>query len=97
MPRFGQVHAGATTIYQTASLIVPVSVPAGGRRPVTSEPLRRRQAGHADRRLSGASSASSASTAIDWGWFFFLTKPIFRLLHWLDQLIGNYRHRHPRR
>ena len=26
---------------------------------------------------------------IDWGWFFFLTKPIFRLLHWLHGLIGN--------
>ncbi len=27
--------------------------------------------------------------SIDWGWFFFLTKPIFRLLHWLHGLIGN--------
>jgi len=27
--------------------------------------------------------------AIDWGWFFFLTKPIFMALHYLNQLIGN--------
>ncbi|WP_135506635.1 membrane protein insertase YidC [Roseovarius aestuariivivens] len=27
--------------------------------------------------------------AIDWGWFFFLTKPIFAMLHWLNLLIGN--------
>ncbi len=27
--------------------------------------------------------------AIDWGWFFFLTKPIFWVLHELNQLIGN--------
>ena len=27
--------------------------------------------------------------AIDWGWFFFLTKPIFAVLHWLNLLIGN--------
>lgn len=26
---------------------------------------------------------------IDWGWFFFLTKPIFALLHWLNAAIGN--------
>ena len=26
---------------------------------------------------------------IDWGWFFFLTKPIFWLLHWLHGFIGN--------
>ena len=27
--------------------------------------------------------------SIDWGWFFFLTKPIFQLLHYLNQFIGN--------
>lgn len=27
--------------------------------------------------------------AVDWGWFFFLTKPIFALLHWLNGIIGN--------
>jgi len=27
--------------------------------------------------------------SIDWGWFFFLTKPIFSLLHWLNGVVGN--------
>ena len=27
--------------------------------------------------------------SIDWGWFFFLTKPIFMVLHWLHGFIGN--------
>ena len=27
--------------------------------------------------------------SIDWGWFFFLTKPIFWLLHNINALIGN--------
>lgn len=27
--------------------------------------------------------------SIDWGWFFFFTKPIFRLLHALNGIIGN--------
>jgi len=27
--------------------------------------------------------------SIDWGWFSMLTKPIFRVLHWINQLIGN--------
>jgi YidC/Oxa1 family membrane protein insertase len=27
--------------------------------------------------------------SIDWGWFYFLTKPIFSVLHWLNKLIGN--------
>jgi YidC/Oxa1 family membrane protein insertase len=28
--------------------------------------------------------------AVDFGWFYFLTKPIFNLLHWLHAAIGNY-------
>jgi YidC/Oxa1 family membrane protein insertase len=27
--------------------------------------------------------------AIDWGWFFFLTKPIFAVLYWINSFIGN--------
>jgi len=27
--------------------------------------------------------------SIDWGWFYFLTKPMFWLLHWLNIAIGN--------
>ena len=27
--------------------------------------------------------------SIDWGWFYFLTKPIFAVLHWLNKMIGN--------
>lgn len=28
--------------------------------------------------------------AVDFGWFYFLTKPIFKLLHWLYKWTGNY-------
>ena len=28
--------------------------------------------------------------AVDWGWFFFLTKPFFYALNWLRSLIGNF-------
>jgi YidC/Oxa1 family membrane protein insertase len=27
---------------------------------------------------------------IDWGWFYFITKPLFKLLHWLGLFFGNY-------
>lgn len=27
---------------------------------------------------------------IDWGWFYFLTKPLFHLISWLHQLVGNF-------
>ena len=28
--------------------------------------------------------------AVDFGWFYFLTKPIFYTLHWLSGIVGNY-------
>ncbi|MGI9351673.1 MAG: membrane protein insertase YidC [Rhizobiaceae bacterium] len=27
---------------------------------------------------------------IDWGWFYFITKPLFWLLHWLFGIVGNF-------
>jgi YidC/Oxa1 family membrane protein insertase len=27
--------------------------------------------------------------SIDWGWFFYLTKPMFAVLHWLNNVLGN--------
>lgn len=34
-------------------------------------------------------SRSKFTDAIDWGWFFFLTKPLFEILNWLQSLVGN--------
>jgi YidC/Oxa1 family membrane protein insertase len=28
--------------------------------------------------------------AVDFGWFYFLTKPFFHALHWIAQVVGNY-------
>jgi YidC/Oxa1 family membrane protein insertase len=33
---------------------------------------------------------NNLSYAVDWGWFFFLTKPIFLLLDWLYGKVGNF-------
>jgi YidC/Oxa1 family membrane protein insertase len=27
---------------------------------------------------------------VDWGWFYFITKPLFGLLHWIHGVIGNF-------
>jgi YidC/Oxa1 family membrane protein insertase len=27
---------------------------------------------------------------IDWGWFYFLTKPLFKLMGWINHLVGNF-------
>ncbi len=35
-------------------------------------------------------NAKQFDLLIDWGWFYFITKPLFKLLHWLSHLLGNY-------
>ena len=77
-------------IYQTEMRQPVVTVAPGATtasRPRGSSPAPR----------NGRRSAPTRTTAgiagfidsIDWGWFYFLTKPIFAVLHWLNALIGN--------
>jgi len=35
-------------------------------------------------------SVPSLDKAVDWGLFWFLTRPLFSMLHWFYQLLGNY-------
>ncbi|MBM2576730.1 membrane protein insertase YidC [Jannaschia sp. Os4] len=37
----------------------------------------------------GATAVDRFVDSIDWGWFYFLTKPIFMMLHGLEDVIGN--------
>ena len=41
------------------------------------------------RRYENEGGVAGFIDSIDWGWFYFLTKPIFHILHWLHGLIGN--------
>ncbi len=75
-------------IYQTETVLPTVTVEAGQSAEVTTrlfagakewETIRDYQRGGVQKFID----------SIDWGWFFFLTKPIFWLLHELNQLIGN--------
>ncbi len=41
------------------------------------------------RRIQNEQGVERFLDSIDWGWFFFLTKPIFAVLHYLNVFIGN--------
>lgn len=75
-------------IFQTEAVLPTETVADGQTTSVTTrlfagakewETIRNYQSGGIDKFLD----------SIDWGWFFFLTKPIFWLLHHIHQLIGN--------
>ncbi|SNR54098.1 membrane protein insertase YidC [Puniceibacterium sediminis] len=78
----------ARDIYQTEAVLPTMTLAPGETKEVTTqlfagakewETIREYQKEGVDRFID----------SIDWGWFFFLTKPIFWVLHHLNQLIGN--------
>jgi YidC/Oxa1 family membrane protein insertase len=76
--------------YQTDFLAPPVTVPAGGSAEVTSHVF----AGAKEVTLLDQYEKDlgivNFDLAVDFGWFYFLTKPIFYVLHWLDGALGNF-------
>jgi YidC/Oxa1 family membrane protein insertase len=81
---------GTKDTFQTDLSTGPVSIAPGAKHTFTC----RLFAGAKDVKLIDAYGAQLAAPRfdmlIDWGYFWFLTKPLFKLLHWLSLLFGNY-------
>ena len=75
-------------IYQTDIVLPTMTVGAGQSSEVTTQLFAGAKEWSTIRAYE-ADGVSGYINSIDWGWFFFLTKPIFWLLHNLNQLIGN--------
>jgi len=75
-------------IYQTDIVMPTVTVAAGQSSEVTSQ-LFAGAKEWATIRAYEAAGVENYIDSIDWGWFVFLTKPIFWLLHNINQIIGN--------
>ena len=82
--------------FQTDYLMAGVTIPPGGRGSTTSNLF----AGAKQMTLIEAYGeklgAKQFDLLIDWGWFYFITKPLFKLLHWLVPDARQLRPRHPR-
>ncbi len=82
--------SGAKDRFQTGYALNAIAIPPGASRSTTSNLF----AGAKQMTLIEAYGeklgAKQFDLLIDWGWFFFITKPLFKLLHWLSQLLGNY-------
>ncbi len=79
----------ATDTYQTDMRLPAVSVPAGGTAESTTSLFAGAKEWATIRDYQETMHIDRFVDSIDWGWFFFLTKPIFRVLHEMHKLIGN--------
>ncbi|MGY3437917.1 MULTISPECIES: membrane protein insertase YidC [unclassified Marinovum] len=75
-------------IYQTEVVLSTQSIAPGDEITVTTQLFAGAKEWETIREYQDA-GVEGFVDSIDWGWFFFLTKPIFSVLHWLNQLIGN--------
>ncbi|CUH78801.1 membrane protein insertase YidC [Tropicibacter naphthalenivorans] len=78
----------ARDIYQTEAVLPTLQLAAGATQSVTTQLF----AGAKEWETIGDYQEQGIQgfiDSIDWGWFFFLTKPIFAILHWLNGVIGN--------
>jgi YidC/Oxa1 family membrane protein insertase len=88
--RFSASGAAQPIDYQTDFLMAGRSVPPGGASEATS------------RIFAGAKEVSTIDNyeaeygikkfdlMIDWGWFYFITKPLFRLIDYIYKIVGNF-------
>ena len=76
-------------IFQTFAWMPETTIAAGGEASVSSSLFAGAKEWEVIRDYQNEAGVDRFVDSIDWGWFFFLTKPMFWLLHTLNQLIGN--------
>ena len=81
-------YVPSADVYQTESRLKPINLEPGGIKIVSTQLFAgaKEWATIKDYETSGVKGFLDS---IDWGWFFFLTKPIFAVLYWLNSYIGN--------
>ena len=87
--RFSGVK-GAKESFQTDFSGAPITIAPGAKQTITSHLF----AGAKDVNLIDTYgtqlSAPRFELMIDWGYFYFITRPLYKLLHWLSLVFGNY-------
>ncbi|SMX29881.1 Membrane protein insertase YidC [Pelagimonas phthalicica] len=75
-------------IYQSRAMMPTITLAAGQTQQVTTQLFAGAKEWETIRAYE-KSGIDGFINSIDWGWFSFLTKPIFTALHWLNAAIGN--------
>ncbi|MCL7465158.1 membrane protein insertase YidC [Phaeovulum sp. NW3] len=82
-------YVAQSDIYQTEARLPVMEVAPGAAISATTMLFAGAKEWEAIRNYQDDTGIQGFVDSIDWGWFYFLTKPMFRLLHWLHATIGN--------
>jgi YidC/Oxa1 family membrane protein insertase len=81
---------GATDLFQTDLLMAGIPIPPGGQGVNVSNLFAGAKQVSVIDAYQEKLNAKNFNLLIDWGWFWFITQPLFKLLHWLSHVLGNY-------
>ncbi len=88
-PRFFYDDKGAE-LFQTDYVGEVTSIPAGGSAEVQNKLFAGAKVTEIIDGYQEDLNIDNFDLMIDWGWFYFITKPLFWLIHWLHGLVGNF-------
>ncbi len=88
-PRFSYFEDGRTR-YQADYLADPVTLKAGETKSIETRLFAGAKEVSMINHYRNDNGINRFDLMIDWGWFYFFTKPMFALMDWLYKLIGNF-------
>lgn len=81
---------GAKEYFQADFSPGPISIAPGGRATFSSHLFAGAKEVNLIEGYGEQLKAPRFDLLVDWGWFYFITKPLYKLLHWLGLFFGNY-------
>ena len=81
---------GPKDTFQTDFASAPVSIAPGAKQSFISHLFAGAKVVNLIEAYGEKLGAARFDQLVDWGYFYFITKPLFKLLHWLSLFFGNY-------
>jgi YidC/Oxa1 family membrane protein insertase len=88
--RFAASETGKLTRYQTDYMMDPVTVAPGATAVADTRLFAGAKEVHTVNFYNEKLQLNHFDLLIDWGWFYFITKPLFFAIDWLYRLVGNF-------
>lgn len=88
--RFSNNPVNAKEIFQTDYLLTAETIPAGGAATIKAKLFAGAKIVSIIDGYKDEQKIDRFDLLIDWGWFYFITKPMFKLLDFLFKLVGNF-------
>jgi YidC/Oxa1 family membrane protein insertase len=76
--------------YQTDYLLGSLTLPPGANKSIDSQLFAGARQVHTIQAYNDTLGIRQFDLLLEWGWFWFITRPLYYLIHWLYQFLGNF-------